>query len=179
LGFGPDRGIPEILAGGTSTGTTLNGGTETVLAGGTSTGTKINGGTEYDYGTATGTTINSGGTEAVFAGGTATGTTINNGGTEVVSAGGNAVGVTFGGPQATLELAKPSGLIGPISNWHVGDVIDFLNTEVTSVQENTAHTILTVTYGTKATPRNKRVMLRFWVSEARLCNSILDGMRRL
>ena len=32
---------------------------------------------------------------------------------------------------------------------------------------------------TKATPRNKRVMLRFWVSEARLCNSILDGMRRL
>ena len=31
----------------------------------------------------------------------------------------------------------------------------------------------------KATPRNKRVMLRFWVSEARLCNSILDGMRRL
>ncbi len=31
----------------------------------------------------------------------------------------------------------------------------------------------------KATPRNKRVTLRFWVSEARLCNSILDGMRRL
>ncbi len=38
---------------------------------------------------------------------------------------------------------------------------------------------LTAEIVAKATPRNKRVTLRFWVSEARLCNSILDGMRRL
>ncbi|MGC2834749.1 MAG: hypothetical protein WA238_11480, partial [Methylocella sp.] len=78
-------------------------------------------------------------------------TTINSGGREVIDAGGNAANVTFGGPQAILELGKPSGLIGTISNWHVGDVIDFLNTAVTRVQENPAHTTLTVTYGTNET----------------------------
>jgi hypothetical protein len=50
-----------------------------------------------------------------------------------------------------LELGKPSGLIGTISNWHVGDVIDFLKAVVTRVQENPAHTTLTVTYGTNET----------------------------
>ena len=34
--------------------------------------------------------------------------------------------------HATLELATPSGLKGTITNWQVGDVIDFLNTDVTS-----------------------------------------------
>jgi hypothetical protein len=41
----------------------------------------------------------------------------------------------------------PSSLIGTIRNWHVGDVIDFLKNAPTSVQENAAHTTLTVTYG--------------------------------
>ena len=137
---------------GAATNTTINAfGLETVLAGGTSTGTTINtGGTEAVVGGAsTRTTIN-GGTEFVTSGGTSHGTTIN-GGTEDVAAGGTAVSITFGAPGGTLDLAKPSGLIGTISNSHVGDVIDFVNTEVTSVQENAAHTILTVTYGTDAT----------------------------
>ena len=51
--------------------------------------------------------------------------------------------------HATLELATPSGLKGTITNWQVGDVIDFLNTDVTSFKL-TGSTIsdltLTVTY---------------------------------
>jgi autotransporter passenger strand-loop-strand repeat protein len=167
-------GAEFVYDGGTAIGTTINsGGLEYVYA--TAIGTTINsGGLENVYATggAYGTTINSGGLEYVYPGGTSRGTTINSGGTEKVfgnaidttinngleyvlasgkSAHGTADNVTFGGPQATLELAKPSGLIGTISNWHVGDVIDFLSTAVTSVQENKAHTTLTVTYETNGT----------------------------
>jgi autotransporter passenger strand-loop-strand repeat protein len=163
---------------GTSTGTTINGGVETVgtLAttigttinngglervegstsglGGATIGTTINdGGREVldEHATSTGTTINNGGVEDVLEYGGAINTTINNGGLEIIDVGGSAANVTFGGPQAIFELRKPSGLIGVISNWHVGDVIDFLNTAVTRVQENPAHTTLTVTYGTNET----------------------------
>jgi hypothetical protein len=38
------------------------------------------------------------------------------------------------GGAATLNLDTPSGLKGTIDDWGVGDVIDFLNTNVTSVK---------------------------------------------
>ena len=142
----------EIIFGGTANHTTIDsGGLLHVYAGGAVSETTINnGGNEIvDGGTADDTTIHGGGAELVYAG-TANHTTIDSGGLENVN-GGTADGVTFGGPQAKLELANPSGLIGTISNWHVGDVIDFLNTSATSVHENAAHTTLTVTYGTNET----------------------------
>jgi autotransporter passenger strand-loop-strand repeat protein len=126
---------------------------------------------------ATGTTIN-GGVLNLDYGGAATGTTINNGGVENVLAPGPAISVTFGNqngvintntvlgslnhtfstlslqatPGGTLDLAESSVRSGStISNWHVGDVVDFLSTKVTGIQENAAHTLLTVTYGTNET----------------------------
>jgi hypothetical protein len=54
-----------------------------------------------------------------------------------------------GTPHATLELATPSGLKGTITNWQVGDVIDFLNTDVTSFKltgSPISDLTLTVTY---------------------------------
>jgi autotransporter passenger strand-loop-strand repeat protein len=59
--------------------------------------------------------------------------------------GGIADGVDFVGAHSTLALATPSGLTGFIRNWHVGDIIDFLNTKVTGV--NATGNTLTVTYG--------------------------------
>jgi len=151
---------------GLASGTMNNGGVENVYSGGTDSGATINSGggnagLENVYGVATDTTINRG-LEIVFSGGTATHTTINSGGQLWVSGvaidttinnggieqvlGGTADNVTFGGPHAILALAgKPSGLIGTISNWLVGDVIVFLNTVVTSVQETGNN--LTVTWG--------------------------------
>ena len=93
------------------------------------------------------TTINAGGVESVRGGGKAIDTTINAGGVEGVEIGGTADNVIFephGTRHATLELATPSGLKGTITNWQVGDVIDFLNTDVTSFKV-TGKT-LTVTY---------------------------------
>ena len=63
------------------------------------------------------------------------GTTINHGGVENVLSGGTASGVAFKGPDATLNLATPLGLEGTVYTWKVGDVIDFLKTNVTSVHE--------------------------------------------
>jgi autotransporter passenger strand-loop-strand repeat protein len=97
-------------------------------------------------GKVTDTTINAGGLESVRDG-TATDTTINAGGRESVEIGGTADNVIFGPDatrHATLELSTPSGLKGTITNWQVGDVIDFLNTDVTSFKV-TGKT-LTVTY---------------------------------
>lgn len=47
-------------------------------------------------------------------------------------------------------MGKPSRLTGDVTNWRVGDVIDFLNTTVTGAHENEAHTLLTVTYGNQS-----------------------------
>ena len=129
-----------------ATGTKINdGGHEIISDGGTSVGTTINyGGGEHvsSGGTSTGTTIHLGGVEVVS--GIAIGTIIS-GGTENVEGGGRADNVMFAGSHSTLELARPAGLAGTISDWHVGDVIDFLNTTVTGVHE-TGNT-LTVSYG--------------------------------
>jgi autotransporter passenger strand-loop-strand repeat protein len=144
INFGGD----ETIYGGTAYFTTINSGGRVIVDGGTAYFTTIHGGgAELVYaGKADDTTINSGGMDSVF-GGTANNTTINSGGVEYVYDG-TADGVTFGGPQAKLGLVDtPSSLIGTIRNWHVGDVIDFLKNAPTSVQENAAHTTLTVTYG--------------------------------
>src|SRR5262249_1632741 len=57
--------------------------------------------------------------------------------------GGTADNVIFSG-GATLKLETPLGLKGTIRDWQVGDVIDFLNTNVTSVDKTGNK--LTVTY---------------------------------
>lgn len=134
----------NVFGGGTVTDSTINaGGNEFLNAGTTAIDTIINaGGVQSGPGTAIGTLINEGGRQNVS--GIANGTIIN-GGLESVSNGGMADGVTFVGTHSTLALATPSGLTGFIRNWHVGDIIDFQNTIVTSVNE-TGNT-LTVTYG--------------------------------
>jgi autotransporter passenger strand-loop-strand repeat protein len=133
-----------LNVGGIGIGTTINGGNENVFGTGTVTDTTINAGGELlNAGTtAIGTIINAGGVQSVL--GMAKGTIIN-GGLESVSGGGLADGVVFVGPHSTLALATPSGLTGLIRNWHAGDIIDFVNTNVTGVKE-TGNT-LTVTYG--------------------------------
>ena len=91
------------------------------------------------------TTINGGGVENVYNGGRAIGENLN-GGVENVLSGGVADNVRFGDVNhSTLKLASPSGLMGAISNWRVGDVIDFLNTSVTGVHQT--GDVLTMSYG--------------------------------
>jgi T5SS/PEP-CTERM-associated repeat protein/autotransporter passenger strand-loop-strand repeat protein len=132
--------VLNVAAGNTASGTIINsGGVETDY--GSDAGATLSG--EQDvYGSAVDTTVDSGGFQIVENGGVASATTINSGGVESVAAGGAAAGVTFGGVSATLDLAQPSGLTGAISNWQVGDAIDFLNTSVTSA--NVSGSTLTV-----------------------------------
>ena len=137
-------GTENVDPGGIANGTIINGGTENVSRGGTATGTIINDGHEFVSGIANGTIINQFGFEHVR--GISNNTTINNGGVEHVDAFGTANNVIFAGSRSVLELANPSGLKGTISDWHVSDVIDFLNTSVTSVHENETETTLTVNY---------------------------------
>jgi autotransporter passenger strand-loop-strand repeat protein len=159
----------NINASGVAFNTANNGGVENVYAGGADVGATINSGRqgaglENVYGVATDTTIDRG-LQYVFSGGTATHTTINNGGqqwvygiavdTTINSGGlesvfsGTADNVIFGGAHATLAIVgKPSGLIGDVTNWRVGDVIDFLNTSVTVAHET--GNVLTVTYGNQS-----------------------------
>ena len=94
-------------------------------------------------GTAIATTVNMNSPQYIQSGGVASGTTVNRGGTEYISSDGTAQDVTFGGTFATLDLGSPSGLTGTISNWQVGDTIDFVNTSVTSA--NISGSTLTIT----------------------------------
>jgi autotransporter passenger strand-loop-strand repeat protein len=133
-GFGSgNNGGLKVSAGGVASATTVNsGGTETVFNGGTDSGATVNSGgrlTVSSGGTAASVTL-SGGEEDVF--GTASNTIISSGGTEFVSSGGIAAGVAFGAVSATLDLARPTGLAGTLSDWLIGDVIDFVGTSVTS-----------------------------------------------
>lgn len=142
-------GGSEYDQGGTSIGTTINeGGTQYVQNGSTATNTIIDGkfGVEIvDGGTSVATTIKAGGLEWVRNGGTANSTIIQGGGVEHVFSSGTANTVIFAGSDSLLQLDMPSGLTGTIIDWHVGDIIDFLNTKVTGVNE-TGNT-LSVTYG--------------------------------
>lgn len=143
-------GVEDVENRGTDFSTTINdGGVQNVRNGGVADGTVISaGGVENvrEFGTAIGAIIN-GGIQDVVDGGMADNTTINTHGAEVVD-GGTANNVTFGGPQATLKLGNPGDLItrSTITNFQVGDVVDFLNTTVTNVHQNDQHTNLTVTY---------------------------------
>jgi autotransporter passenger strand-loop-strand repeat protein len=139
-------GVENVFAGGTAVETIINkGGVENVNGSGVAFDTTINnGGVEnVNDGMAFDTIINKGGVENVN-GGVTLDTMINNGGVENVLSGGTAFDVAFSGPHATLNLATPLGLKGFVANWHVGDVIDFLKTDVTSVQQTGNR--LTVTY---------------------------------
>jgi fibronectin-binding autotransporter adhesin len=121
----------EVVSGGTSTDADIrDGGLEVVENGGSSTGTTIfNGGREdVRGGTSANTTIHYGGLEVVYNGGIATSTTIANG-VETVREGGQADAITFEGSHGTLNLTNPAEFAdGTVNNWHVGDVIDFVNT---------------------------------------------------
>lgn len=134
-----------VKTGGLAVRTTLdNGSTETVKSGGRSSDTTINsGGTEtvLKGGKADTTIINQGGLEIDF--GNAVDTVLNDG-TLRVQLGGFATNVVFNGSHSTLELSAPAELRGKITFFSVGDVIDFLNTQVTGVEESGNK--LTVTY---------------------------------
>ena len=126
-----DGGLQVVQSGGSATDTTVSDpGLQIISAGGSVTGAVLSG--EQDvYGSATGTTVDSGGLQGVESVGAASGTTIN-GGVEYVFSGGAAANVAFGSGGGSLKLEAPSGLTGPISNWQIGDTIDFVDTSVTS-----------------------------------------------
>ena len=128
-----DGGIQQILSGGSASGTVVNDpGIQVVSLGGSATGAVLSGGEQDVYGSATSTTVDSGGgLQVVEGGGAASGATIN-GGVEYVVSGGSAANVAFGSGDGTLNLEAPSGLTGTISNWQIGDTIDFVDTSVTS-----------------------------------------------
>jgi autotransporter passenger strand-loop-strand repeat protein len=124
-------GVEIVERGGTASSTVVNGGIQLVESGGTGTGTTVYGGVQVVElgGSASNTTVY-GGVQLVEGDrSTASNTTIN-GGTERVSAGGTANGVIFAGPAGVLQLEQPGSLIGTISGWQIGDVIDF-STNVT------------------------------------------------
>ena len=100
-------GIEYVFAGGTASGTTLNG----YLVVDASGVTTEAGGEEFVDGTAISTTVNSYGTEYVNSGGTATGTTVNAGGFEFVQFGGTAISTTLsgGGDFFTYEIVEDGG----------------------------------------------------------------------
>lgn len=122
-------GAAFIGSGGSATDTTVSaGGLLYVGAGGLVTDTAINGGFQFVAGTANGTTVNSGEMDVA---GAAYGTHLSGGVTHVLG-GGTQNGVNFAGSAATLLLDNPAGLTGTVSNFELGDTIDFLNLSVNS-----------------------------------------------
>ncbi len=140
-------GNEYVGAGGLASGTTVNrGGLQYVDANGSAVATIVNGGFEFVAGTASDTTINSG---EIDVAGTASNTHLA-GGVEHVLAGGVQNGVNFAGAAAALYLDNPSGLTGTISNFEVGDTIDFLNLSVTSFEFDGSTLTLTTSGGSLA-----------------------------
>jgi autotransporter passenger strand-loop-strand repeat protein len=122
-------GLQVVEAGAAASGTTvLSGGEEFVVAGGTVSGSKLNGGFDVLFGTAIGATLNSGGRDYVQSGGTDSAATVNNGGLQVVSAGGIARGdfVHSGGTEYIASGGFASGTT--IS----GGVVEVASNAVTS-----------------------------------------------
>ncbi len=147
-----DGGIEGVFGGVSSDTTVVSGGT-LILSGGTALDTVISSGgieTISSGGVDISATINGGGTQTIFAGGSASNTivygglqiiesggigsaaTISSGGTEYVQSGGTAIDVSFAGTGGLLKLDQPSGLGGTISNWAIGDTIDFVSASITS-----------------------------------------------
>ncbi len=160
-----DGGVEHVNTSGVAKDTTINsGGIEIVNKTGSTSDdaeavvTTVNKGGLLDIvsGRAITTTINDGGLVTVEAG-LLGNTTINSGGTVDAKAGTNVNTLTFGnvdhGVGGLLKLGDPASLKstvhGPINNWQIGDVIDLVNTNVTSVSEtgNGNFTKLTVQYG--------------------------------
>ncbi|MCP3368296.1 hypothetical protein [Bradyrhizobium cajani] len=140
-------GNEYVGSGASATGTTVNaGGLQYVDVGGSAASTAVNGGFVFVAGTASGATVNSGEFDVV---GTASNTHLA-GGTEYVYAGGVQNGVDFAGSASTLYLENASGLTGTISNFEVGDVIDFRNLAVTSYAFDGATLTLTTGSGSLA-----------------------------
>ena len=141
-------GVEVILSGGKASDTNINaGGTEKVLSGAASTGATVNAGGVQEIqigGDAVHTTVHSGAVQNVYGGGTATNTVID-GGLESILDAGQASNVEFAGSGGTLRVPTPSQFTGTISNWRVGDVVDFVNTTVTDVSGTNG--VLTVSYG--------------------------------
>jgi autotransporter passenger strand-loop-strand repeat protein len=124
-------GFTVVLSGGSGGGSIIDsGGSDVVSGGGSDLGTQISGGAQLDYGYASGATI-FGGSQVVESGGTTSGSTISSG-REYVAFGGTAVGVVFGGAAGNLTLETPRGLSGIISDWQIGDVVDFAHTSIVS-----------------------------------------------
>jgi len=106
------------------------------------------------------TTINDGGLVTGTAGNIVD-TRINSGGVLDAKAGVIVTGLTFGGVDhgvgGLLKLGNPADLRlsahGPLHNWQVGDVIDLVNTQVTSVSETPDGRLhkVTVKYGNDQT----------------------------
>ena len=106
----------------------------TWTASGSGSNWNIKSGAEMDLasgGSLSATNVN-GGELVIRSGASATGTTITAGGIEYVSSGGTANNVTFGDTASTLAMENPAALTGVLTNWHIGNKIDFVHTAVTS-----------------------------------------------
>lgn len=143
-------GSAYVGSGGSTSDTVINaGGLEYVGVGGSTTGTTISGGFQFVAGTATDTTVN-GGAMDVGAGGLARDIQLS-GGSAHVYALGTMNGVDFAGQSATLYLDTPSGLTGTISNFELGDTIDFLNTSFASYHLGSSTLTLVTSVGSSYT----------------------------
>lgn len=140
-------GNEYVGSGASATETTVNaGGLQYVDVGGSAASTTVNGGFVFVAGTASNATVSSGELDVV---GTASNTHLS-GGVEYVYAGGVQNGVDFSGSASTLYLESASNLTGTISNFEVGDVIDFRNLAVTSYAFDGATLTLTTSSGSLA-----------------------------
>jgi autotransporter passenger strand-loop-strand repeat protein len=139
-----DGGYQYVFAGGIAKDTTLNDpGVQIVLSGGTAIDAVLDGGEQDVFGTASGTVVNSGGLQVIEGGGSAIGTTVGRGGTVEVKNGGILSGIDFAGRTATLKLDAPAAFGSTITGLAIGDIIDLVNTSVTSA--TVSNSILTIT----------------------------------
>lgn len=137
-------GNEYVGAGGTANGTTVNaGGLQYIDVGGSATATNVNGGFVFVAGTASGAIVNSGEFDVA---GSASDTHLA-GGTGYIYAGGVQIGVDFAGAASKLYLESASGLTGTVSNFEVGDIIDFRNLLVSSYSFDGANLTLNTESG--------------------------------
>ena len=132
------EGVQEIDAGGTATGTIVNtGGTQKVS--GSSSGATIDGGSQQIYlgGTSTGATITNSGIQTIGDGGKATGATLSNGGAQVIEENGLAVGtiVNTGGTQKVSGSSSDATIDGGsqyiyVDGTSTGDIIKNSGTQM-------------------------------------------------
>ncbi|MCP3401804.1 hypothetical protein [Bradyrhizobium sp. CCGB20] len=140
-------GSEFVGSGASATGTTVGaGGLQYVDVGGSAASTTVNGGFVFVAGSASGATVNSGELDVA---GTASNTHLA-GGVEHVYAGGVQNGVDFAGSASALYLESASSLTGTISNFEVGDLIDFRNLAVTSYDFDGTTLTLTTSNGSLA-----------------------------